>query len=472
MIETIISNFHLEKIMYIIKKRLAWMILLGALCSMAGGAYAYMTGTTIYRAKISFYVYSNPDYVYDSSVNISNTDFTTAKNLVKSYTLIMKSQTVLDKVIKDTGITGYSAASLASHIYTAEESGTAVFYVYVDDSNPVNAMTIANALGEIAPNEISRIVKSGGIEVIDYATLPTDPITSTNILKLAVLGFVGGFGLMLVVALFFGLLDTTIRRRYELRLTFKIPVLGDVPQITAPNKKTKVSTVLTEESPFAVKECYNLIRTNMLYTGKGQKCPVYAITSASQHEGKTMNSINLAISYAQLEKKVLLIDCDMRKSSVSKSLGLQEGKGLSDYLAGLVAVPGKVEYAPNLTIITAGTVPPNPAELIASERMDKLLNSSREEYDCIILDLPPIGIVTDALLLAKKVTGYIMIIKAFQSKMHEEKSAVAMLEQVDAEISGFIFNGMNPKSQDYAYKSYNYNYYYGNDNDTKKKGKR
>lgn len=471
MIETIIGNFHLEKIIWIVKKNLAIIIILAALGGIAGGSFAVLTNEVNYTAAISFYVYSNPDYVYESSVNISNTEFTLAKNLVQSYIMVLKSDTVMEKVIEETELP-YTAKQLSSSIGHSVVSGTAIFYVYVYNENPYNAMEIANAIAEIAPTEIARIVKSGGVEVVDYASLPTNAHSSNNIIKYVILGFAGLGGLTAVIFLFLGLLDTTIRRKYELRLAFQIPMLGDVPIIASVDKDSQ-NKLLKEESPFALKESYNIIRANMLFTGKGEKCPVYVITSAEQGEGKTLNTVNLAISYAQMQKKVLLIDADMRNASIHKRLGIEEKTGLSQYLAGL-SKEKYVEVMDNLFVMTAGATPPNPAELLMSEKMTELLEHAKKEFDCIFIDMPPVGIVSEAMTLADKATGYILVVRAGLSKMSKEKSAIQLLEHVNANICGIIFNGMNPKSQDYAYRKYGYEYQYGSndENDTKKKDKK
>ena len=155
MLETILNNFHLEKILWILQKRIAYIMILGVLGGMAGGAYAYLTNSTLYRAEVSFYVYSDPDYVYDSSVNISNSEFTQAKNLVKS-------NTILQKVLEEAGL-DYGTEALSGRIGTSVVENTAVFYVYTYDSDPYRAMELANAIGRVAPKEIGRIVKSGGI---------------------------------------------------------------------------------------------------------------------------------------------------------------------------------------------------------------------------------------------------------------------------------------------------------------------
>lgn len=465
MVETIINNFHLEKILWIVKNKIAYMIIIGALGGIAGGSYSYLTSNTIYRAAVSFYIYSNPDYVYDSSVNITNSEFTTAKNLAESYILILKSDTVMEKVIEASGLS-YSISGLVSSIGTRVMENTAVFYVYVYDTDPQNAMIIANAIGDVAPSEISRIVKSGGIEVIDYAKMPTAPYSSANVMKFAVLGLGGGFGASAALFLLAGLLDTTIRRRYELKLAFNIPIMGDIPMMVGAGENG--SKVLGEESPFAVKESYNVLRANMLFTGKGEKCPVYVITSAEQDEGKTLNSVNLAVSYAQLGKRILLIDGDMRNVSIADMLNVKSRSGLSQYLAGLVVMPDVVCINDCLDLVSGGEIPPNPSELIGSGRMHRYLEAMKEEYDCIFVDMPPVGIVSDALLLSQAVTAYVLVIRACQSKMDKEKGAVTLLEQVNANICGIIFNGIDPKSQDYVYKSYSYNYKYGQDKERKR----
>lgn len=460
MIETILNNFHLEKILWIIKKKLAFIFIFAAIGGIGAGLFAYLTNESSYQASVSFYVYSNADYMYDSSVNISNADFTLAKNLVQSYTKVLKSNTVLDMVIEETGLP-YTTEQLSSMIGYSVVEGTAIFYVTVYDSNPYNAMLLANAIADIAPTEIARIVKTGGVEVVDYAKMPTVPYSSTNVMKFAIIGVLGGGVLSAGLFLFIGLLDTTIRRKYELRLMFTIPILGEVPLISATNKDEKVEKILKEDSPFAIRESYNTIRTNMLFMGKGEKCPIFAVTSAEQDEGKSLNSINLAVAYSQLDKKVLLIDGDMRKPSITKILGIEAKGGLSEYLVGLNNGKAIYKYSDKLDVLPAGTIPPNASELLASKNMDSLLEEMKQQYDCIIIDLPPVGIVSDGLVLAKNITSYVMIVRMGASKMNNEKGAIQALEQVGANVSGFIFNGINPKSQDYNYRNYSKEYEYG-----------
>lgn len=463
MFKTILSNFHLEKIFWTLKSKAMYIILVAMAGALVAGVYANATASSLYRAQITFYVYSNPDYITDSSVNIGSSEINQAKNLIDSYMQILKSRTFLEQVKEEVAL-NYSVETLRGAIGSSAISNTAAFTVSVYDADPVNAMNIANAIGKLAPDEIIRIVKSGGIEVLDEAILPTQPYSSTSVMQYIIVGGAAGFLLSACFFLLRSLLDTTVRRKYEIEDLFTIPILGDVPQMESASKQDgTVNKLLNSESPFAVRECYSNIRAKLLFTGKGEKCPVYAITSADTHEGKTLNSINLALSYAQLGKKVLLIDADMRNSSMSEHLNIEAKEGLSQYLAGITDKLNKIEFAHNLFTVLCGDFPPNPAELLASDRWHELLEKSKEEYDVIFVDLPPVGIVSDALTMTKEATAYILVVKERVTKFDREQMIVQQLEPMGANICGFIYNGISMKSQDYNYKHYGRTYEnYGN----------
>ena len=458
MFEILISNFHLEKIFWILKVKLKYILLISILFALAMGLYANYTRTSTYVAQISFYVYSNPDYITDPTVNISSSDFSQATKLVSSYMQIIRSKTFLTKVLEETDLP-YSVGYIRNSISSAPIENTAVFIVSVFNPYPEDAMNIANAIGSLAPNEITRIVKSGGIEVLDKGELPTAPYQSTSVTKMVIIGGLVGFALSAFLFLIHELLDTTVRKKHEIKDIFTIPILGDVPQLVSPSKKREINKILNPESPFALREAYNNIRANLLFTGRGEKCPIYAVTSADVAEGKTLNTINHAISFAQINRKTLVIDADMRKSSMSTMLSIDHIDGLSEYLAGIVDTPFITEHLENLSVISSGEIPPNPAELLSSNRWHEFLESCKKEYDVIFIDLPPVGIVSDALLLTKDVTAYILIVREKVTKFDREKIVVRKLEALGANICGFIYNGISMKSQDYAYKFYGKEYF-------------
>ena len=227
--------------------------------------------------------------------------------------------------------------------------------------------------------------------------------------------------------------------------------------------KSDPKKILCQNSPFAVKEAYNAIRTNLLFTQQGEKCPIFVVTSPTANNGKTIISINLAVSFAQMGKRTLLIDADMRNPTIHRMFSISVKNGLSEILAGLTDnISVSKTDVENLSVLTAGKIPPNPAELLSSARMDKLLEFVKEHYDCVFIDTPPINLVTDSTIFAQKVTGYIVIVKTDTTNTHDVKTTVTNIEQIDGNILGFILNDVNSEKKKYYsyYRKYNYNYSY------------
>lgn len=234
--------------------------------------------------------------------------------------------------------------------------------------------------------------------------------------------------------------------------------------------KADLEKKLNPNSTFQIKEAYNTIRTNLMFSQHGEKCPVFVVTSATANNGKTINSVNMAINFARMGKKTLIIDSDMRNPTVHKLFSLktsQAKNGLSEYLAGindnLSFLKTEVE---NLSILTAGTIPPNPVELLSSPRMEKLLDFAKLHFDYIIIDAPPINIVTDAITFAKSATGYIVIVRTDITNTADVKMVVNNLNQIGANILGFIVNDVNSDKKKYysyysKYGGYKYGYGYG-----------
>lgn len=240
--------------------------------------------------------------------------------------------------------------------------------------------------------------------------------------------------------------------------------------------------MLNQESPFVVKEAYNAIRTNLLFTQQGEKCPIFVVSSPLANNGKSINAINLSISFAQMGKRTLLIDADMRNPTIHRMFSIPVKNGLSEILAGLTdSITVSKTDIENLSLLTAGKIPPNPAELLSSPRMDKLLDFVKAHYDCVFIDTPPINLVTDATSFATKVTGYLIVVKSVTTDIQDVRIAVNSLNSIEAPIVGFVFNDANASGKRYSsyYKrsytsryskyrysyrynyNYNYNYNYG-----------
>ncbi len=218
-----------------------------------------------------------------------------------------------------------------------------------------------------------------------------------------------------------------------------------------------VTHLLDENTPFAVREAFNQLRTNLMYTNTEHRdgCPIFAITSADEGEGKSNIIANLAYSFAQVSKKVLLIEGDLRLPTQHRIFGLDRfSVGLSELIAGIETDVIQKEIRPNLDMILSGRIPPNPAELINSPIFVEHLKNFSQQYDIIFIDFPPIGIVSDAASVSKDITGYLFTVRSGKDSAKKVRASIESLEQVGAKIAGVVLNDINLRGVGrYHYKS-------------------
>ena len=224
------------------------------------------------------------------------------------------------------------------------------------------------------------------------------------------------------------------------------------------NKNRKKNARIGEELSFASKEAFNLLRTNISFAfpdHNGGK--VLGISSACPQEGKSTTAINLAYSLADAGNKVLLIDADMRRPSVCFTLGIEMAPGLSNMLAGNeVAKVNKSVLLDNLDVITSGDIPPNPSELICSLKMKDFLDVCRASYDYVIVDLPPVLSVADALALSKYIDGVIIVVRHNNARRKDVVETIRQLEFANAKVVGFVYNKIESKGVARYYKPTKY----------------
>lgn len=215
--------------------------------------------------------------------------------------------------------------------------------------------------------------------------------------------------------------------------------------------------MIVEREPKSIAaESYRTLRTNIQYSSFDEEYKVITVTSSEPEEGKSTTAGNLALSLAQGEKKVILIDCDLRKPSVHKKFKLSNTSGLSDVIVEKASVTNVgFKYNNNLTILTSGKVPPNPAEMLGSKSMTALLEALKKVFDYVILDTPPIQAVTDAQILSTKSDGTILVVRAEKTKKDSVHNSISLLKKVNANIIGTVLNGLEASTS-------NYYYYYGN----------
>lgn len=216
------------------------------------------------------------------------------------------------------------------------------------------------------------------------------------------------------------------------------------------NKSIDDYTNICGKLCFPAAEAYKLLRTSVQYSfTDNNRCKVIGITSSERNEGKTTLAVNLAYMLSCDKKRVLLLDGDLRLPKVSKALDLDPTPGLSDYLIGIVKNDEGIQHsekAPALSVICSGVEPPNPSELLGSASMERVLTSLKAAFDYIIVDLPPVNIVSDPLSIAKYLDGFIVAVRSEFSTKQGVQDVVKKLQIVDAKILGFVINDFGKSS--------------------------
>lgn len=209
--------------------------------------------------------------------------------------------------------------------------------------------------------------------------------------------------------------------------------------------------ILSANSPFAMQEAYKTLRTNILFALRGTGCKKFCITSSAAGEGKSITILNLAISFAQTGKKVLLIDADLRCPALARLLVEKATPGLSNILADLDSDQEAIHknIYPNLDVIFSGDVPPNPSELLSGERMQQMLDKLSQKYDYILIDTPPVTMVSDVCIVASLLDGVLLLARQGKTRKDALKQAVNQLKLTDAKLLGYVLNGVDTHSGNY-----------------------
>ncbi len=229
---------------------------------------------------------------------------------------------------------------------------------------------------------------------------------------------------------------------------------------------------------FAAAEAYKLLRTNLLFALPNEnKCRVIGVTSALQGEGKSTTSLNISYMLAELGQKVLLIEADMRLPTIAKRLGIESEPGLSNLLASVRTDRSVIQNSGihgNLFVMSSGMIPPNPSELLGSSQMKTMIDAMSQSFSFIVLDLPPLGEVSDALVVSKVSDGMVMVVRQNYANRRAVRDALRQLDYVSAKVLGFVVTcagGQTKGGYKSGYKNKKYGGYYGYDNSKKKKKK-
>ena len=451
------ENIDLKRILDILKGKKLMIVVILVLFTLFGCLYSYKYVVPKYKSTSTL-------LLIPESTTITNSDLNLNSGLISTYSNIADNSKILNKVIENLGL-NMTAEKLSKNIQVRVIEDTYIIQITVTDLSATKAMEISKEVTNVFLDEIRELYNLNNIGVVDEAQLPVAPYNINHKRDIGI-SVLLGILTSIVIAILIYTFDNTIKEENDIEKYLKIKPLGSIPIYN--NKEQEI--VNKHDGKSYVAECINTIRTNILYMNSTKDAKTILITSCVPREGKSWTSANIAVSFAETNKKVLLIDADMRKGRASKIFNIHSKKGLSDYLYSMTGnatedIELGNEYIketeiPNLHILTNGTMPPNPSELIGSNKMEELLKIFKNAYDIIILDAPPCKLVTDSVVLSTITDSTVLVVNAGKTKLNDLQEVNKSIQNVDGQIIGAILNQTKVKG-----KVYSKNYYYGHSED-------
>lgn len=399
-----------------------------------------------YESKVTLLLTHTEEKV-DSDYSITQSDLSLNSNLIGTYGKIIKSEAVL-KQVKENLKLNMSVQQLYQSIRVGEATNTQILEILVQHEDGYKAKIIANEIAEVFSEKINQYYKINNVKIIDEASESMTPYNVNHTKDILMFGM---FGLMLVIALILiiYLTDTTVKEEEDVEELINLPVIISLPASRNKDKDAK-DLISFANSKSTTAECFRTLRTNLIFAQKEEELKNILITSCGPGEGKTYVSANLATTFAKVNKKVIVIDADMRKGRLHNIFKLENSMGLSNYLKDLVegnkvTIKQTAKYIketniPNLHIMTSGDRPLNPLELISSNKMNDIIKTLDKIYDVVIIDGTPSAIVSDSMAISKYINTILIVAEHKKTKIEVLKKVKRQIENVSGKVTGVILN--------------------------------
>lgn len=452
-------NIEFKDILRVVKKRFYIVILITIPILLLALYYGINSTTVSYRANASMII-GNP--LDNAGRQFQIDDVSRVQAFMGTYCAIAKTTAVSEKTISKMNL-NISTEGLKSRIAAIPQMGTPFIELTLTWKAPQEAIAILDTLVEVYIEEARSFYPTYSIVVMDKVKSPQVLVTSNKILYTG-LGLAAGIiiSLLLIFALEF--MNSNLSTEEDVESSLKLSVLGKIPR--QKKRFREISLESIKKFNYAVMEAYRSLRTNVCFTTIQEDIEPFvntissdlraiAVTSGMPGEGKTSVASMLAVLMAQNGERAILVDCNLRKPDIHNVFNLVQ-TGLSDILIGGVEWKDLVQKCEieNLYILTAGMPPPNPAELLVSSRMKELIEDLKSEFNYVILDTPPVCLVTDAQVLSQYVDGYLLVISSGKSKREEAIKAKKLIQYADGKILGVALNKIKDPILNYRYKRY------------------
>ncbi|MBO5576981.1 MAG: polysaccharide biosynthesis tyrosine autokinase [Ruminococcus sp.] len=481
------EELSLKDIFGLLLSKLWFIIILTVLGLAIAFSISKFVMPVLYRSSISMYVKSNAN---KTQTNVNLNEINASKSLVETYIVVLKNPSVLKEVsnelinmveenddlseeklrkcFKVTSEGTIDPNSILSCVSMASSNGTEVLELKATTKDADVSAALCNAYSKVAPSVLVRVVGAGSVETIGEAEpnySAVSPRTKIN----CIIGMAGGMFLAVVIVILADLFDNSIKSSDDITIKAELPVIGEIDRFGTTKKvkgeapsTAKRYTILDPDTPFYVNESYKAMRTNIrfaLAASTSRNKNVFAVASANPSEGKSTTAANIAITLAQMDCKVLLVDADLRKPVQHRIFKENNKKGLTNVLVQEEIYEDcvKRDVIPNLDLLTTGTKPPNPSELLASDYTADVLSAMSKLYDYVIIDTPPVNVVSDAMVISRSIAGVLLVLKYGSTTFEDLKEATRRAELSNTNIIGCVLNGIKRSG---GVHSYNYKYKY------------
>lgn len=421
-------------------RRNAVLLVSAVLIGVAGGAFVALNAPARYDSTTTLFVSVQASSADSTDLNLGRTY---AQQAVSSYVALVPSALVLQPVIDDLGL-DLRPAQLAEKVTASAELNSLAISVTVSDGSPSQSARLANAIGEsFATVVVEQLEKRADdsaspirIDTLQMAQVPVTPVApsfATSLMLGAIVGAAAGFALTALRTI----VDTRVRSISDVERATSLPILGAIAFDPAAHRRP---LIVAADPRDPRTEGFRALRTNVDFLAAAGTAPVFVITSAGPGEGKSTTAANLAIAFAQSGSRVALVDGDLRMPRVADYFSIEGGAGLTDVLAGRLAASEALQRWGRgaLFLLPAGTIPPNPAELLGSAAMSSLLADLRAAFDIVIIDAPPVLLVTDAAVLAGRANGALLVVAAGKTTVPRLRAAIDSIDKVGATVLGTV----------------------------------
>jgi capsular exopolysaccharide synthesis family protein len=455
-----------------------------------------------------------------SSADLNDLNY--AQKVVSTYINFLQTKVFYKLVIEESDL-NYAPDQLKEMTKIQAINNTEIFQISVTTLDPDDSYLLVKTMQELAPQFIKNIKGTAELSVVDPAVLPSWP-SGPNTRLNTIIGGMLGFLLSVFASFLWEIVDVKVKNQEDLAKKYHIPIMGAIPNYNSNKKRSDMITKyipifknhfkkrknkitkskinqnknnqnrntqnkitqnnntpykntlnnntqnknnrasINEDTKFVIKEAYNSLRANLRFALRKEGCKKIIISSPIPEDGKSTTSTNLAITIAQTGAKVLLMDCDLRKGRLHSFFNIKSTPGISDIISGMYSEKDVLQNTSheNLQIITMGAIPPNPTEILASVQMEELMKRLEKIFDYIIIDSPPVNVVSDALSLVKLVDGVVIVVREGATTHPHIVSALNKYKLAEANLLGFVLNGVSI-NQGSKSKSRYYYYHYKND---------